>query len=231
MRNPFRYFDSSPKVIRLAVMMCIRYPLSLRQVEDLLFERGVDICHETVRFWWNRFGPMFASEIKKRRIHHRSFSRWRWHLDEVFVRINGEIHYLWRAVDHEGEVLEVFATKRRDRKAALRFLKCAMKKYGRPRSIVTDRLRSYRAAMKVIGNAANQICGRWLNNRVENSHQPFRRREGAMAKFRDIKTLQKFAAVHASIHNHFNLDRHLSRRDIFKQNRSAALAEWRQLAA
>ncbi len=231
MRNPFRYVNSSPEVIRLTVMMYIRYPLSLRQVEDLLFERGIDICHETVRFWWNRFRPMFASEIKKRRIHHRSFSRWRWHLDEVFVRINGEIHYLWRAVDHEGEVLEVFATKRRDRKAALRFLKCAMKRYGRPRSIVTDRLRSYRAAMKVIGNAANQICGRWLNNRAENSHQPFRRREGAMAKFRDIKTLQKFAAVHASIHNHFNLDRHLSRRDIFKQNRSAALAEWRQLAA
>ncbi len=174
---------------------------------------------------------MFASEIKKRRIHHRSYSRWRWHLDEVFVRINGEIHYLWRAVDHEGEVLEVFATKRRDRKAALRFLKCAMKRYGRPQSIVTDRLRSYRVAMKVIGNAANQICGRWLNNRGENSHQPFRRREGAMAKFRDIKTLQKFTAVHASIHNHFNLDRHLSRHDIFKQNRSAALAEWRQLAA
>jgi putative transposase len=152
-------------------------------------------------------------------------------LDEVFVRINGETHYLWRAVDHEGEVLEVFATKRRDRKAALRFLKRAMKRYGAPKSIVTDRLRSYRAAMNVIGNAANQTCGRWLNNRVENSHQAFRRQEGAMAKFRDIKTLQKFASVHASIHNHFNHDRHLNRRDIFKQNRSAALAEWRQLAA
>ncbi len=130
-----------------------------------------------------------------------------------------------------GEVLEVFATKRRDRKAALKFLKRAMKRYGRPRAIVTDRLRSYRAAMKVIGNAADQICGRWLNNRAENSHQPFRRREGAMAKFRDVKTLQKFASVHASIHNHFNHVRHLNRRDIFKQNRSAAMAEWRQLAA
>jgi putative transposase len=86
MRNPFRYFNSSPEVIRLAVMMYIRYPLSLRQVEDLLFERGIDISHETVRFWWNRFGPMFASEIRKRRLHHRSFSQWRWHLDEVFVR-------------------------------------------------------------------------------------------------------------------------------------------------
>ena len=96
---------------------------------------------------------------------------------------------------------------------------------------ITDRLRSYRAAMKMIGNVTSQECGRWLNNRAENSHQPFRRREGAMARFRDIKTLQKFAAAHASIHNHFNQDRHLNRRDIFKQNRVAALAEWRQLAA
>ena len=127
------------------------------------------------------------TEIRKRRLHHRSFSHWRWHLDEVFVRINGETHYLWRAVDHEGEVLEVFVTKRRDRRAALKFLKRTMKRYGRPRSIVTDRLRSYRSAMKVIGNAADQECGRWLNNRAENSHQPFRRRERAMAKFRDIK--------------------------------------------
>ena len=231
MRNPFRYFNSSPEIIRLTVMMYIRYPLSLRQVEDLLLERGIDICHETVRFWWNRFGPMFAAEIRKRRVQSYSYSQWRWHLDEVFVRINGERHYLWRAVDHEGEVLEVFATKRRDRKAALQFLKRAMKRYVRPQSIVTDRLRSYRAAMNVIGNAGKQECGRWLNNRAENSHQPFRRREGAMSKFRDIKTMQKFAAVHASIHNHFNLDRHLNSRSVFKQNRSAALAEWRQLAA
>ena len=98
MHNPFRYFNNSSEVIRLAVMMYIRYPLSLRQVEDLLFERGIDICHETVRFWWNRFGPMFAAEIRKRRVHHQSYSCWRWHLDEVFVRINGQTHYLWRAV-------------------------------------------------------------------------------------------------------------------------------------
>ena len=212
-------------------MLYIRYPLSLRQVEDILFERGIDICYETVRYWWNRFGPLFAAEIRKRRIHHGSYSNWRWHLDEVFVRVNGEIHYLWRAVDHEGEVLEVFATKQRDRKAALRFLKRAMKRYGRPKVIVTDRLKSYRAAMNVIGNAAAQTCGRWLNNRAENSHQPFRPREGAMARFRDIKTLQKFAAAHASIHNHFNQERHLYNRETVKLNRSAALAERRQLAA
>ena len=193
-------------------MMYVRFPLSLRQVEDLLHERGVDISHETVRAWWNRFGPRFAAEIRRRRVYHRSYSRWRWHMDEMFVRINGETHYLWLAIDHEGEVLEVFATKRRDRKSALRFPKRTMKRYGRPKEIVTDRLRSYGAAIKVIGNSERQECGRWLNNRAENSHQPFRRRESAMAKFRDVKTLQKFASLHASIHNHFYLDHHLNRR-------------------
>ncbi len=154
-----------------------------------------------------------------------SYSLWRWPLDEVFVRINGETHYLWRTVDHEGEGLEIYATKRRDREAALEFLKQVMKRYGRPASIVTDRLRSYGAAMKDIGVEDLQLCGQWLNNRAENSHQPFRRREGAMARFRDIKTLQKFSSIHASIHNHFNHQRHLNRRDIFKQARAAVLAE------
>ena len=122
------------------------------------------------------------------------------------------MHYLWRAVDHEGEVLEVFATKHRDRKAALAFLKRTMKRYGRPEVIVADRLRSYRAAIREIGNEARQVTGRWLNNRAENSHQPFRRRERAMAKFRTPATLQKFAAVHASVHSHFNQERHLHTR-------------------
>ena len=156
--------------------------------------------------------------------------QWRWHLDEVFVRINGETYYLWRAVDHEGEVLEAFVSKKRDRKAALRFLRKAMKRYGRPEVVVTDRLRSYRAAMKVIGNEARQVTGRWMNNRAENSHQPFRRRERAMAKFRSVKSLQKFASIHASVHNHFNQERHLNHRENYKLKRSAALAEWRQLA-
>ena len=212
--------------------MYVRFPLSLRQVEDLLNERRIDISHESVRAWWNRFGPMFAAEIRKRRVrNNRCYSQWRWHLDEVFVRIKGETHYLWRAVDHEGEVLEAYVTKKRDRKAALRFLRKAMKRYGHPEAIVTDRLRSYCAAMKVIGNAERQECGRWLNNRAENSHQPFRRRERAMAKFRSAKSLQKFVSIHASVHNHFNQERHLRSRQIFKLNRSLALAEWRQIAA
>ena len=159
MRNPFRYFNSSPEVIRLVVMMYVRFPLSLRHVEDLLFERGIDICHETVRFWWNRFGPMFAAAIRKRRVESGRIRHWRWHLDEMYVKLNGEIVYLWRAVDHEGEVLEVFATKSRDRRAALKFPKRALKRYGRPLTIVTDRLRSYGAAMKAIGIVARQQSG------------------------------------------------------------------------
>ena len=141
------------------MMVFIRYPFSLRQVEDILFERGIDICHETVRYGWDRFAPVFAGEIRRRHVDRRDGSNWRWHLDEVFVRINGEMHYLWRALDHEGEVLEVFATKRRDRRATLRFLKRTMKRYGGPKAIVTDRLRSYAAAMKVIGVEDRQICG------------------------------------------------------------------------
>ncbi len=172
--SPFRYFNSSPEVIRLVVMMYVKYPLALRNVEDLLHERGIDICHETVRFWWNRFGPMFAAEIRRKRAQRvRQHTQWRWHLDEVYVKINGQMHYLWRAVDHEGEVLEALATKERDKAAALRFMKKAMKRYGRPQAIVTDGLRSYGAALNEIGNADRQEVGRWLNNRAENSHQPF----------------------------------------------------------
>ncbi|MDA0338732.1 MAG: IS6 family transposase [Proteobacteria bacterium] len=232
MTNPFRYFKTSPEIIRLAVMMYVRFPLSLRQVEDLLHERGINVSHEAVRYWWNRFGPVFASEIRKKRsASHQSWTQWRWHLDEVFVRINGETHYLWRAVDHEGEVLESFVTKRRNRAAALRFLRKAMKQHGSPKVIVTDRLKSYRAAMNVIGNTKRQETGRWLNNRGENSHLPSRRREQAMQRFRNHAALQKFVSIHASVYNHFNKDLHLESRDDFKIYPSAALAEWRQLAA
>ena len=230
-RSPFRYFKTSPEIIRLAVMMYVRFPLSLRNVEDLLHERGIDVSHETVRFWCQRFGPIFASEIKKRRIEGMKSSRRRWHLDEVFVKIGGKQHYLWRAVDHEGEVLESYVTKKRDKKAALKFLRKAMRKHGNPKVIVTDKLRSYGAALKEIGGIDRQETGRWYNNRAENSHLPFRRRERAMLRFRRMRSLQKFASVHASVSNHFNQQRHLYSRDNFKLNRTAALAEWRQLCA
>ena len=200
-------------------MMYPRHPLSLRNVEDLLAERGIDISHETVRFWWNRFGPMFAAEIRKNRVAHlRRFPQWRWHLDEVFVKINGRLCYLWRAVDHEGEVLEAVVTAKRNKAAALKLLKRIMKKYGRPRKIVTDGLRAYSAAMKEVGYADRQEVGRGLNNRAENSHQPFRRRERAMQRFRSIKTLQKFSSAHSQLHNHFNQERHLVTRQFISRD-------------
>jgi putative transposase len=231
MSNPFRYFNSSPEVIRLVVMMYVKYPLSLRNVEDLLAERGIDISHETVRFWWNRFGPMFAAEIRKTRMAStRGYPQWRWHLDEVFVKINGRLCYLWRAVDHEGEVLESVVTAKRDKAAALKFLKRIMKKYGRSQTVVTDGLCSYPAAMKETGIADRHEVGRRLNNRAENSHQPFRRRERAMQLFRSIKTLQKFSSIHAQVHNHFNQERHLVSRATYKEKRSASLMAWRALA-
>ena len=175
---------------------------------------------------------MFAVEIRRKRVQQvRSYSNWRWHLDEVFVRTNGEMRYLWRAVDHEGEVLESYVTKRRDRKIVLKFLRKTMKRHGKGEMLVTDKLRSYGAAMKVIGNVDKQETGRWLNNRAENSHLPFRRRERTMLRFRRVRSLQKFVAVHASVFNHFNQERSFYSRSNFKLNRAAALAEWRDLCA
>ena len=138
-------------------------------------------------------------------------------------------HHLWRAVDHKGEVLESFVTKKRDKAAALKFLRKAMKRYGNPQVLVTDRCPSYRAAMKDIGNQVRQEVGRHLNNRAENSHLPFRRRERAMLRFRRMRNLQKFVAIHSSVYNHFNLNRHINSRTKFKSKRDAALSQWRKL--
>ena len=229
-QTPFYRFNSSPEVIRLVVMMYVKYPLSLRNVEDLLFERGIDICHETVRMWWNRFGPLFASDIRRQRVSRmRGFRHWRWHLDEMYVKLNGEMVYLWRAVDQEGEILESFVTRKRDKGAALTFMKKALKRHGSPEAITTDGLRSYGAAMNELGNSEKREVGRWTNNRIENSHLPFRRRERAMLRFRQMKSLQKFASVHANVHNHFNQERHLVDRQTYKERRSAAPAEWQTL--
>jgi len=152
-------------------------------------------------------------------------------LDEVFVKINGELHYLWRAVNQEGEVLETYVTKRRNRQAAMKFLRKIMKRHGPSQTIITDKLRSYKAAMRQLGNMNKQDTTKHNNNQAENSHQPFRRRERAMNKFRAEKSLQKFVSIHAQFHNHFNHERHLNRRETFKKHRDQALAEWRELAA
>jgi len=203
-------------------MMYIRYPLSLRQVEDLLFERGVDISYETVRYWWNRFVPPFAAQIRKKRTQHTpNHSNWRWHLDEVFVGIGGEIRYLWRAVDHEGEVLGVVVTMKRDREAVLRLVKCLMKKYDRFVSVVTDMLQS----------SVNHETACWMNNRAENCHQVFRRRDRAMCRFRNAASLQKLVSVRGQVQNNFNAERYLIDQCTYRCFRSAALVEWQSLAA
>ena len=201
-------------------------------MEDLLHERGIDVSHETVRFWWNRFGPMFAVEIRRKRIDRmRTDSNWRRHVDEVFVKINGEPRYHWRAFDHEGELLEAVVAKRRDKRAVLKVFRKLIKRYWRSNEITTDRLQSYRAALRTLGAEGKQAKDRWTNNRIYNSHHPSRRRERAMVRFRRMRSLQTFAAIHSSVHNHFNLDRHLKRRLDFKLYRAAALEGWRRLGA
>ncbi len=196
----FKYFETSSEVIRLAVMLYIRFPLSLRKAEDLLHGRDIDASHEAVGYWWNRFGPMFSSKIRRKRVQQlRAFSKWKWRVDEVFVKVNSKRHYLWRVLDHEGEVLEAVVMKRRNKAAALKFLRKLMKRHGCAEEIVTDRFASYKAALRDLGALENQQTGRRLNNRVENSHLPFRRGERAMQRFRRMRSLQKFTAVHFSV--------------------------------
>ncbi len=229
--SPFRYFRTSPEIIRLAVMMYVRFPLSLRNVEDLLHERGIDICHETVRFWWNRFGPMFAAEIRKRRVEGMLSSRWRWHLDEVFVKINGERHYLWRAVDHEGEVLESFVTKRRDRKAALKFIRKSLKRHGHVQAVVTDRLRSYGAALRELG-ISDKAGDRPLGEQSSGEFAPTVSKTGtgdaplpADPNIADVRIRPRLGLQSLQSGTQPNFSRK------FQAHRAAALAEWRQLCA
>ena len=228
MSNPLWYFETSPEIIRLAVMLYVRFPLSLRNVETSGASISVMRRCATGRTGLARLSPVRSENS----VHNRcGNTQWRWHLDKVYVKIGGVTHYLWRAVDHEVEVLESFVTRKRDKAAALTFLKKAMKQYGQLRIIVTDKLRSYRAAMIEIGNEASQHTGRNLNNRAENAHLPFRRRERAMLRFRRMSCLQKFVSIHASIHNHVNQNRSLETRFRYKNLRNHALAEWRQLMA
>ncbi len=226
-KDPFKYFKTSREIIKLAVMYYIRYPLSLRHVEDILHERGIDICHETIRFWWYRFGPIFAKEMKKRKP--RNYSNWCWHIDEVFVKLNGKRIYLWRAIDHEGTVLESFVSKRRNKRAALKILRKLLKKYGQPYEIVTDKLGSYRAAMRELGLIKTHETRQYSNNRCEVSHQHFRQRERAMCKFRNLQSLQKFTSIQAAFQNHFNHQRHLEKRPTFQKLRTQSLNDWYEL--
>ena len=217
-----------PVLIQHAVWLYLRFTLSYRDVEDLLAERGVEVSYETVRRWVLKFGLLYARRLRRS---HPKPSRY-WHLDEMVVRIAGETVYLWRAVDHEGEVLDVLVQRQRDKRAALKLMRKLMKKQGfAPAVVVTDKLRSYGAAFRAIGLSARHEQGRRRNNRAENSHQPTRRRDRTMQGFKSPGSAQRFLACHAAVHNLFNLQRHLTSRPTHRRFRAEALQQWRMAAA
>jgi putative transposase len=187
-----------PEIIQQAIWLYVRFTLSFRDVEDLLAERGIIVSYETVRRWVNHFGPTIAASLRKRRPKPHTI----WHLDEIYLKIDGRLVYLWRAVGPEGEVLDVLVQTRRNKRAALKLMRKLLKKYGFvPDKLVTDDLRSYGAAAGHLGISNRHERGRWRNNRAENSHQPTRRRERKMQWFKSVGSAQRFLSVHAAAHN------------------------------
>ena len=217
-----------PEIIQQAIWLYLRFTLSLRDVEDLLAERGITVSYESIRRWINHFGPMIAADLRKRRPKpHTS-----WHLDEVYLKIDGRMAYLWRAVDAEGEILDVLVQSKRDKHAALKLMRKLLKKYGFvPDRLITDDLRSYGAAARDLGIEKHHECGRWKNNRAENSHQPTRRRERKMQGFKSRGSAQRFLSTHAAIYNTFNVQRHLTSASTHRGFRAEAMDTWRAAVA
>jgi putative transposase len=217
-----------PEIIHQAIWLYLRFTLSFRDVEDLLAERGIAISYETVRRWVNYFGPIIAAELRKRRPKLHSI----WHLDEVYLKIDGRMVYLWRAVDAEGEVLDVLIQSRRHKPAALKLMRKLLRKYAVvPERLVTDDLRSYGAATLDLGIDHLHDRGRWKNNRAENSHQPTRRWERKMQRFKSAGSAQKFLSTHAAAYNTFNVQRHLTSAQTHRLLRAAAMTTWREAIA
>jgi transposase-like protein len=223
----YRRHRFPPDVIRHAVWLYLRFTLSFRDVEDLLAERGVIVSNESIRRWVFKFGPTIAKNLRATRPRPHD----RWHLDEMVVSIGGRQMYMWRAVDSEGEVLDILVQPRRDRAAALRLLRSLLRRHGFvPTAIVTDKLKSYRAAIREVGFAGEHEQGLHTNNRAENSHQPLRRRERKMQGFKSVKSAQRFASIHAAVYNTFNVQRHLTNRSTHRVFRAAALTTWKAAA-
>ena len=216
------------KIIQHAVWLYFRFPLRFRNVEDLLAERGIDVSYETVRRWALKFGLDYARKL--RRLRRRPDGRG--HLDEMFVSINGKRMYLWRAVDSEGEVLDILVQSRRNKKAALKLMRKLMKKQRlAPGDVVTDKLPSYEAALGDLGMTGKHVTGGRSNNRAENSHLPVRHRERRMQRFRSAGSAQRFLSSHAAIYNAFNIQRHFISRKTLRQFRSEAMCMWRVVVA
>jgi putative transposase len=219
----YRRHRFPPPIIQHAIWLYLRFTLSYRDVEDLLAERGLDVSYETVRRWVLKFGPMIARNLRRRRPRPSD----RWHLDEMVVRIAGKHIYLWRAVDHEGEVLDMLVQRRRDKRAALRLMRKLLRKLGfAPKLLVTDKLASYGAAFRHLRLTCSHEQGLRKNNRAENSHQPVRRRERKMQRFKSAGSAQRFLGIHAAVHNTFNLQRHLISRSTLRTFRAEAAAQW-----
>jgi len=216
-------------VIRYAVWLYFRFTLSIRDVEELLAQRGIEVSRESVRCWVIKFGPLIAANLRRR----RSQPTGRWHLDEMVVKIGGRRMYLWRAVDDEGEILDVMVQKRRNKAAALKLLRRLLKSQGiHPETIVTDKLASYRAALRDLGlTARHRPGGMRENNRAENSHLAIRRRERKQLKFKSHGSAQRFLSSHAAIYNCFNVQPHLTSRPALRQLRARAHQAWAVAAA
>jgi transposase-like protein len=219
----YRRHRFPPPIIQHAIWLYLRFTLSYRDVEELLAERGLDVSYETVRRWVLKFGATVAQRLRGRRPRPSD----RWHLDEMVVRIAGRRMYLWRAVDHEGEILDMLVQRRRNKRAALRLMRKLLRKHGvAPKLVVTDKLRSYGAAFRELHLTCRHDQGLRKNNRAENSHQVVRRRERKMQRFKSAASAQRFLSMHAAVHNTFNHQRHLISRSTLRIFRAEAAAQW-----
>jgi transposase-like protein len=224
----YRRHRFPPEIIQHAIWLYLRFTLSYRDVEELLAERGLDVSYETVRRWVLKFGPAIARRLRQRRPRPSD----RWHLDEMVVRIGGNRMYLWRAVDHEGEILDMLVQRRRDSRAALRLMRKLLKKQGFvPKLLVTDKLRSYGSAFRHLQLTCRHEQGLRKNNRAENSHQAVRRRERKLQRFKSARSAQRFLSIHSAVYNTFNFQRHLISRSTLRIFRAEATAEWRVAVA
>lgn len=217
-----------PAIIKHAVWLYYRFSLSYRDIEDLLAERGIDVSYETIRRWCLKFGRIYASHLRAQRTKPTST----WHIDEVFLKINGKQMYLWRAIDAEGEVLDILLQSRRNTTAANKFLRRTIKRRQLvPATVVTDKWRPSMAAVNNILPSSLHLVGKRLNNRAENSHQPTRRRERKQQRFKTAKSAQQFLSTFTAFYNQFNIQRHLLSRQTMKQFRAETFQSWSSVAA